>query len=167
MGSFWGDDADVGQPHRERTLIPVGTHRATVDEVERTTSKAGNPMLVIRFNVFDKQGEALGSLRSWEVLTLGFRVEALRRALMRPGDPKFDLGGPEDASDGFWARLVGRACQLKVKHEPNEAGEVWEKVDRLLPPLPGDKDDAPEARHADDDATEGAAPSIADDDLPF
>lgn len=152
----WGEDTPE-EEREARELVPEGTWDAEVSEIERATSKSSNkPQLILTFEAFDDQGESLGTLRSWEPMHVGFRMQQLRAALSRKGDPKLTLSS--DTVD--WEILVERACRVKVKHERYN-GSLNNKVDKILPALEGAQDKRPKGGDvANEPAAEG-------DDLPF
>jgi hypothetical protein len=152
----WGEDTPE-EEREERELIPEETWDAEVTEIERGTSKSSNkPQLTITFECFDNAGDSLGTLRTWEPMHVGFRMQALRAALGRKGDPKLSLGS--DTQD--WEILVGRSCRVKVKHERYN-GALNHKVDKVLPALEGTQDNRPKGEDVSNE------PAAEGDDLPF
>ncbi len=105
---------------------PEGVHAARVANCEEGTSKAGNPMLIITFELEDSGRE----LRAWVPTHVPFRVDQLIDAFCGPEDDELES-----------ETLLDKGCQVQVVHERYE-GKITAKIEAIMPPLEG-SDDTP------------------------
>ena len=99
--------------------IPEGIHRVRIREVEKTTSQAGNDMLVIQLNVSGTTS------RLWDrIVFLPDRPEITNRNLTQFFDAFKDI--PEGNFN--FAEWIGKAGAVKVVHNGD-----YVNVDRYIP----------------------------------
>ena len=113
------------QAAKERQELQPGTHRATVISVEETQSKAGNDMVVVKFEV----GEAKKWLTHYVPLSVSFRVNELIDAL---GEDTDLMDGRICEVDIVDEEYNGRSS-LKVKSLRRLEGLVNEEADDDIP----------------------------------
>lgn len=133
--------------------IPAGTYMATITAAVEKTSKSGNPMIEVKFDVYMPDG-GQRTMRDWIVQTMAWKLGKIADAI---GETEAFASGQFKSED-----YVGRNLELKIEHKPDKrdggtraqitgfaplAGTISTKVAKL----PGGGKDA----------------TVKDDDIPF
>lgn len=111
--------------------LPVGTYSANIGTMEMRTSKNGNPMLSITFNIvhpdFPKR-----KLFSHYVLNNDIALGRLKKFLLNVF-PDISLSNLNLSALCAAGTGIGRACELKVIQRPYD-GRMTNDVKDVLPP---------------------------------
>lgn len=131
-------------------LVPEGTYAARVKDCTETTSKKGNEMMVVDYQIV--AGEARG-MEVRDYIVDGYHEDKMRDLIVAVGAalPKPD---PETGkSDIDPAELSGSRVTITVIHEPDreDPNHTWVRV----------RDVAAPRRQA------AAAPAVPEPDIPF
>jgi len=109
-----------------RRLRPEGTYFVTIEEVEFTQSKNGNPMYVFTYEIIDgPEGGTNGTIKQWAVLTEAakFTIVDIMRATGFPLSEEIDI----PAADEF----IGKELAFDILHEARTEGKGKDKVQVL------------------------------------
>ncbi len=105
-------------------IIPKGTYEAVVDEMEFTESKAGNPMITVRYSITSSEYEKRVLFDYWVLAGNGaeFGLAKLKKFLSRVC-PETDMTrfNPQAFSDEGSA--IGKLCQIVVGIQVQKQGE--------------------------------------------
>ena len=136
--------------------MPVGLYLAIVQKIERKQSKAGNPMLVVTFNVTEP--EEFAGRKLWDRLSLlPQSMWVVKRFLKGVGVADEDLTGPLQID---LDEVIGAETVVVIEQGMYE-GKTTSNISKYLPagtPLTGDDDSDDGDIDLDDDD---------DDDAPF
>jgi hypothetical protein len=105
-------------------VIPKGTYDAIVDELEFGESKAGNPMITVKYSLTDPEFEKRVLFDYWVLSGKGaeFGQAKLKKFLVRVC-PEVDLTAFNPAQFADQGVAIGRECRLTVGIQTQKQGE--------------------------------------------
>jgi hypothetical protein len=127
--------------------LPPGEYPAEIIKAEETTSKAGNPMLVVELKAFDVATGRPRVIKDYIVLGGEYSADWKIKNLCQST-------GVGVSGDLVPAELNGLACKVKVKIKP--ATGQYEESNTIADYLEHDAE-----------ATKAAIPAPADSEIPF
>jgi hypothetical protein len=143
---------------REFELCPVGLHRAQVKEITQLTHDAWGKRVKFTFetNVIGEEGDKLivfneASLKLSPKSKLNGIIESI---LGRPITPDERRSGFDVLS------LLGKICQVSVKHRVSQSGNTYAYVDAIITDNGNQQTMPPATVEADNEASEEEAADI-------
>ena len=116
---------------------PAGDYAAALKSAEETTSKAGNPMYVLTFEVFDNERGSV-QVKDYAVIpTMLWRVKRFAQAI---GEEAAFLSGTFDPS-----KHVGDGCVVELEIEQQEG---FDDRNRIKAYKPKDQTRRSESQHS-------------------
>lgn len=109
-------------------LIPRGGYSAYVDEAELTETKAGEPMIVIKYKIENDEDEAINgrTLRQYILFTRDFGQRDLKKTAVAL-NPELDFTKFDPADVGTY--FEGCRCLLKIgQQKRKDNGEMGNNV---------------------------------------
>lgn len=105
-------------------IIPKGTYNAIVDEIEFGESKAGNPMMTVKYQITDAEYENRVLFDYWVLQGKGseFGMSKLKKFLVRVC-PDVNIAAFNPAEFANNGEGVGRICQIVLGIQTQKQGE--------------------------------------------
>ena len=117
---------DLSGVQEEQTfeLIPKGTYNAVVDELEFGESKAGNPMITVKYQITDAEYENRTLYDYWVLSGAGadFGLGKLKKFLVRVC-PNVDISNFNPATFADEGHAIGNQCRIVVNITTQKKGE--------------------------------------------
>jgi SAP domain/Protein of unknown function (DUF669) len=134
---------DVSGDIPETINAPVGTYRGKIKDAEARDSNAGNPMVVITWELTHHADGKKVSEDYWPVRT--YLMVADERPYAKRTIKQFvtalglKLKGEMDLN-----KLIGKTAQLKLKSDTDQDGEYQPRIGQIMPAASKSDEDEPE-----------------------